>query len=105
MPKYGMPHEKRLIEFSEQEVRAALSMFIESTDELGGGQQDDAQISFGEGLTATVQLDGKPNIDVNKAKLAAALMLYCKTVGIPLPRSAKKSLQRKSDTFVLMIQL
>lgn len=35
--------------------------------------------------------------------LAAALMLYCRTCGIPLPKRAQKSVMLKDDTVILRI--
>ncbi len=37
--------------------------------------------------------------------LAAALMLYCRTLGIPLPKSAQKSVELSANTVVLRVQI
>ena len=44
-------------------------------------------------------------IEFTRDFLAAALMLYCRTIRIPLPKTAKKSVEFSADSVILRVQV
>lgn len=45
------------------------------------------------------------DVEYSRDFLAAALMLFCRGLGIPLPKSAKKSVLIKDDKVMLRVQI
>lgn len=45
------------------------------------------------------------DIEFTQDFLAAALMLYCRTVRIPLPKTAQKSVEMAPDSVILRVQI
>jgi hypothetical protein len=43
--------------------------------------------------------------EYNRDFLAAALMLYCRSIGIPLPKSAQKSIELMPGSVILRVQI
>lgn len=45
------------------------------------------------------------DVEFTRDFLAAALMLYCRTCRIPLPKSAQKSVELGTDSIILRVQI
>lgn len=45
------------------------------------------------------------DLEFTRDFLAAALMLYCRTMRIPLPKTAQKSVEFAPDTVILRVQI
>lgn len=52
-----------------------------------------------------MQEDSSHDVEYTRDFLAAALMLYCRTLGIPIPKKAGKSVELKADGVVLRITI
>lgn len=51
------------------------------------------------------QWDAPKKIEYSRDFIAAALMLYCRGCGIPLPKSAKKSVVLGSTNIILRVEI
>ena len=98
-----MPCEKRLITFSEGEVREALLMLLAGNQSEGRGEI--ADISLGEGTTAIVKYTRRRDMEVNQKALCETLLAYCKARNIPIPQRGLKSLRREDTAITLVIEL
>ncbi len=106
-----MPNEQRDIVFSENEVKIALMQFsarkglVFKTENI----QDFVINKNGEIAIAMKVFDAKENktgtVKFNYQEIAAALMAYCMTLKVPLPKSGKKSVTIKDGDMVLNISL
>jgi len=101
-----MPREDRLIIFTNEEVYKAI--FALSTQK----QLKKPPAGMITRNTITVHLhnpqetfDADKTIDYSRDFLAAALMLFCRGLGIPLPKSARKSVMLKNDEVMLRVQI
>jgi hypothetical protein len=104
-----MPQEDRYIIFEHDEVYKALFSMCE--------KQQVRRPPAGK-ITKVVERDDvvdlyldnymdntKPQAEYTKDFLAAALMLFCRGTGIPLPKSAKKSVIIKDNTVMLRVMI
>lgn len=109
-----MPREDRLIIFTNEEVYKAI--FALSTQKQlkkpPAGMITKVAEAEGDRNTITVHLhnpqetfDADKTIDYSRDFLAAALMLFCRGLGIPLPKSARKSVMLKNDEVMLRVQI
>jgi len=109
-----MPKEDRLIIFSNEEVYKALYALsaqkqlkkppagvITKIEEVKGDRNticlhlSNPQESF----------DSDKKLDYTRDFLAAALMLFCRGLGIPLPKSARKSVMLRNGEVMLRVQI
>ncbi|MGB1077763.1 MAG: hypothetical protein ACPG05_05590 [Bdellovibrionales bacterium] len=107
-----MPKEDRRIIFSNDEVYKALYTLRD--------QKNLKALPLGQIITTGVDA-GDPNkmffiledqhaqthakIEHFRDFVAAALMLYCKGYGIPLPKNAQKSVMIQEDMVILRVQM
>jgi len=109
-----MPREDRLIIFTNDEVYKAL--FALCTQKqlrkppagvLKKVEQDpkdkDKITIFLHNPQETFDKD--ISVDYSRDFLAAALMLFCRGLGIPLPKSARKSVMFRNDEVMLRVQI
>ncbi len=107
-----MPKEDRRIIFSRDEVYNALYTMHD--------QKQIQKLPVGQIITAGMSPENEDKIffvlenqaEQTHAKVehdlgfvAAALMLFCKGSGIPLPKSAKKSVMLQEGTVILRVQM
>lgn len=109
-----MPREDRRIIFESEEIYKALFAFcaqkqikkpppgqvIKITNDEGN--ENNFIVTFGNPLDPSI-----PNKDYDYSRdfLAAALMLYCRGLGIPLPKSASKSVLVRDGQAILRVQI
>ena len=107
-----MPTEDRRIVFSNNEVYKALYTLRD--------QKDMRQMPVGEIITAGIDASDSTmmffvlenrikqshaKIEHNQDFVAAALMLFCRGSGVPLPKNAKKSVMIQEGVVILRVQM
>jgi hypothetical protein len=108
-----MPREDRRIIFDYQEVYKAIYALsaqkqlpkpppgIVKTIEEDTGDINKIYVTL-----ENPQQQGTPaKMEYSRDFLAAALMIFCKGHGIPLPKSAQKSVMMEGDTVILRVQI
>ncbi|MDP2496948.1 MAG: hypothetical protein Q8W44_03045 [Candidatus Palauibacterales bacterium] len=103
-----MPREERKLRFSEDELRAALEEFRRAHPEnMPDGPVSPDGFESGERLQLRLasQEDGSSSATLSAEEVAVALMLYCNTKGIPLPRDSEKKLEVGDEGPVLILTL
>ena len=102
-----MPNESRVISFSNAEAVDALVEYCAATKrELPKGGINRLVFSNDTEIKVTAQFnEGAPSISFYQNEVAAALIFYCNTQGIPVARRALKSLQVAQDTVALHLTL
>ena len=91
-----MPNEMRKIIFTADELQAALVNYaLRTKKKLPNATINNILVEGKEGVTATIvyMRDGTEepkSVEFTPNDVAAALILYCSTRQIPLPRDAKK---------------
>jgi hypothetical protein len=107
-----MPREDRRIYFDYDETYKAIFALcvqrdfkkpqpgaIQSVEPLA---EDPAKLSF----KVVNQLEGTSSVsEYSRDFLAAALMLYCRSLSIPLPKSAQKSVELIQGSVILRVQI
>jgi hypothetical protein len=106
-----MPTETRKIAFERDEIRAALIHYAlrtemrlpkESIDKVKVSPEK-ATVTF---VYARQQGMNQPReINFTEQHVAAAVILYCKTHGFPLPREAEKMLKPEGTGISMMMRL
>jgi hypothetical protein len=110
--KADMPKEDRLITFSNDEIHKAIfSLCMQK----GMARPPEGVVTKtfhpdGDKDRITVEITDPRNnkvesVDYNYDFFAAALMLFCRGLGIPLPKSAKKSVHIKDDEVSLRVRI
>ena len=98
-----MPTEKRLITFNEHEVRKALLMLPAAARD---GAWDESNImSLGQGAAVIVKLADGSDFEMTQDKVGSALLLYCKSEQIPVPKQGMKSLRGDEAGITLVIDV
>ena len=106
-----MPRENRDIVFTDHEIKLALMQFsarkglrfkVENITEFQKKTIEAISISM-KVFDASVNKTG--TVKYTNPEIAAALMGYCMTQKIPLPKSGKKSLQAKEEELYLNIRV
>jgi hypothetical protein len=102
-----MATESRVVTFTNSEIIEALLHFCETTKRPvpEGGVR---QFKFSNDQQVAVTLEpvtGTNVITFHESEIAAALILYCRKLGIPVARRAAKSLQVGVDTVALHLTL
>ena len=109
-----MPREDRLIIFSNEEVYKAL--YALSTQKQvrkpPAGAVTNVEEDPDDRNKIKIHLhnphetfDKDVTVDYTRDFLAAGLLLFCRGQGIPLPRSAKKSVMIRNDEVMLRVQI
>jgi len=106
-----MPTETRKIQFERDEIRAALIHYALRTEmRLPKETIDKVRVSENGGTVTFVyarQPDMKKPREINftEQHVAAAVILYCRTHGFPLPREAEKILKPEGTGIAMMMRL
>ena len=106
-----MPSETRKLAFSRAELQAALVNYAFRSDmKLPNGNIDKVVVSD-EGDT-TVRLifvpmkgDDVREVEFSQEHVAAGIILYCRSQGIPLPRDSRKLLLVENDSVSMIMQV
>jgi hypothetical protein len=109
-----MPREDRLIIFSNEEVYKALYA-LSAQRQLkrppAGAvtkvveDEDDKNTIIIHLHNPQETFDKDKEADYTRDFLAAALMLFCRGLGIPLPKNARKSVMIRNDEVMLRVQI
>lgn len=107
-----MPREDRRIYFEFQETYKAIYALCVQNDikkpqpgmvtEVSAHPADDTKVLI---RIENIHDQSKQYIEFTRDFMAAALMLYCRTIRIPLPKTAKKSVEFSPDAVILRIQV
>jgi len=107
-----MPREDRRITFSHEEVyKAIFALCVQRELKKPPPGVIRAIELSSDGSRVSITLDNPQVsapimiIEYSLDFLAAALMLYCRTCRIPLPKTAGKSVEVAQDTVVLRVQI
>jgi len=105
-----MPSELRQIIFTNDEALAALRQFYQRSNQaFPKGRVENIGVSAANGcqLDCDVVDDNeiRDHVSVASEKLAAALLLYCKTRKIPVPVAARKTMNLVNGQLALCIAL
>lgn len=104
-----MPSEIRLIVFSDEELRDAITAFDAASNKpMLRGRVTACHVRKNPQVYAVVEVetaggDEIDSVDITGAYLAAALISFCKTARVPLPRHASKELDVLADRLVLRL--
>ncbi len=107
-----MPREDRKIIFEKAEVYKALFALCDKKQmpkpspglitKIVEDEKDPSKIYI---FTENPQIETKNKEEYSKDFLAAALMLFCTGLGIPLPKKAKKSVLIKDGEAILRVTM
>jgi hypothetical protein len=106
-----VPLETRKLEFSPMELQAALVNYAlrrriplpkANIDKIYIGKVDAEKVTCR--FTPSNVADDAI-VEFTNSQVAAALIMYCKSEKIPLPRDADKVLQRNGDTLALIVRV
>ena len=106
-----MPNEMRKIVFTEDELQAALVNYaLRTNKKLPNATINNILVEAKEGVTATIvyMRDGTEepkSVEFTPNDVAAAIILYCSTRQIPLPRDAKKVVVPIEDSVGMIIKI
>ena len=106
-----MPNEMRKIVFTVEELQAALVNYaLRTNKKLPNATIDNILVEEKEGVTANIvyMRDGTEeakSVEFTPNDVAAAIILYCSTRKIPLPRDAKKVVVPIEDTVGMIIKI
>jgi hypothetical protein len=107
-----MPREDRQIIFSFEETYKALYALCVQKEikrpppgaimDIKPLPDDDSQLKF---KIDNMQDSSQHMAEYGRDFLAAALMLYCRSLGIPISKRARKSVELKSEEVVLRLKI
>ena len=106
-----MPEELRKILFSKEEVQAAVVDYcLRSKIRLPNKNIDELEVRADpEAMVVLKYADTGPEedneVELSRDQVAAALIRYCSSINVPLPRSAQKVLQPGDDGISLLINI
>lgn len=109
-----MPKEDRLIIFDNEEVYKALYALSaqKQLKKPPAGAVVKVEEDADDRNKITIHLhnpqetfDKDMTVDYTRDFLAAALMLFCRGLGIPLPKSARKSVMLRNGEVMLRVQI
>ncbi|MEE2746410.1 MAG: hypothetical protein VX617_05965 [Pseudomonadota bacterium] len=106
-----MPKEMRKVVFNSSELQAALVNYaLRTKQKLPNATIEKVEVVDAEGVTAKVHYSPEASeaakvVDFDETNLAAALILFCRTFQIPLPREAKKVLVPTENAVAMIVQL
>ncbi len=105
-----MPREDRRIIFSFDEVFKALYALCMQREIRRPPPGEITAIKVDEDIESklivtisNIQEDSEREAEYSRDFLAAALMLYCRSLGIPISKQARKSVELKDDGVVLRL--
>ena len=106
-----MPKEMRKIEFSPEELQAALVNYALRTDKkLPNATIDSVSVEGDDAISAKISFvpqgtEEAKTIDFSANDVAAAVILYCNTQGIPLPKESVKSVVKIESSIAMIIKI
>ena len=106
-----MPEELGKILFSKEEVQAAVVDYcLRSKIRLPDNNIEDLEVRADpEAMVVLKYADTGPDevneVELSRDQVAAALIRYCSSINVPLPRSAQKVLQPGNDGISLLINI
>ena len=106
-----MPEELRKIHFSKEEVQAAVVDYcLRSKILLPEKNIDDLEVcADSEAMVVLKYVAAAPGddteVELSRDQVAAALIRYCSSISVPLPRSAQKVLQPVDDGIAMLINM
>ena len=106
-----MPSETRKLAFTQAELQAALVNYALRSDmKLPNANIENIFVS--NESDTTVRLVFQPNtadevkeVEFSQEHVAAGIILYCRSRGIPLPRDSRKVLLVENDSVSMMMQV
>jgi hypothetical protein len=112
-PELGLPalSETRHIMFPKDALIAALKFMASAANQpLPPGQLEGCLILSEPDISVLLDIRDDATGEVKRRefpaeKLGAAMIGYCRQVGVPLPRSAEKSLSVSGDNLMLIVQI
>ena len=106
-----MPEELRKILFSKEELRAAVVGYcLRAKIRLPDKNIDELEVRADpEAMVVLKYADTGPEeeneVELSRDQVAAALIRYCSSINVPLPRSAQKVLQPADNGISLLINI
>lgn len=107
-----MPREKRLISFDTAEVYQAIYSLCSQKNMLKPPAGTVTDLSYNQSDSSLIVMKTADNVTGKKSRneysrdfMAAALMLYCRGIGIPLPKNANKSVTVKDGEVLLIVRI
>ncbi len=106
-----MPEELRKILFPKDEVQAAVVDYcLRAKIRLPDKNIEDLEVRADpEAMVVLKYADTGPGesheVELSRDQVAAALIRYCSSINVPLPRSAQKVLQPGGDGISLLINI
>ena len=106
-----MPEELRKIHFPNDELQAAIvdyclrskiRLLDKNIEELEVRDDPDVMVVLKYAVTGP---DENNEVELSRDQVAAALIRYCSSINVPLPRSARKVLQPTDKGISLMINI
>ena len=110
----SMPREDRRVIFDNEEVYKAVFALCTQKQMKRPMPGHIVKITIDEGEASGVVIDIENPLDTERKSareeysrdfIAAALMLFCRGSGIPLPKSARKSVMIADGSMVLRVQI
>lgn len=106
-----MPSETRKLAFTQVELQAALVNYALRSDMKLPNANIEKLVVSNEGDTA-VRLVFQPStpdevreVEFSQEHVAAGIILYCRSQGIPLPRDSRKVLLAENESISMMMQV
>ena len=107
-----MPREDRRIYFDYEETYKALFALCIQREfkKPPAGIIKAIEVHADDSTRLTVQIDNplehlSNRVEYSRDFLAAALMLFCRSLGVPLPKAAQKSVEFNYGTVILRVQI
>lgn len=107
-----MPKEDRRIIFEFDEAyKAIYAMCVQrEIKKPPAGEIKSIRKNLGDESKITIELannmdNSEASVEYSRDFLAAALMLYCRGLGIPLPKNASKSVMLSDERVALRVQI
>jgi hypothetical protein len=112
-PDLGLPalSETRYITFPKDALIAAIKFLAAAANQpLPPGRFESCEIQSEPDIAVTLGIRDETTGDLNlrdftAERLGAAMIGYCRQVGVPLPRTAEKSLAVSGDNLMLCVQV
>ena len=101
----------RKIEFSPEELQAALVNYALRTDKkLPNATIDSVSVEGDDAISAKINFvpqgtEEAKTIDFSPNDVAASIILYCNTQGIPLPKESVKSIVKNDNSIAMIIKI
>ncbi len=112
-PELGLPalSEVRTITFPKDAMIAAIKFLAAAANQpLPPGRLESCVVRSEPDIAITLRIRDESTGALNEQeftaeRLGAAMIAYCRQVGVPLPRSAEKSLSVSGDNLMLCVQV